>query len=146
MIVGHVAPYAAANWRAGSTGSSARTATTSRSAIARIGAVRERGGAAGSSAAGVSMSVTGRGSTADGQLPVHLRGMDRAFELVRAGRERRDRVVLRRRPREILVIDDLLAGGVEDVHVVRDLVVLVVEMDGEGLVRRARQRGHVELD
>ena len=55
----------------------------------RLGRARRRRGVAG--------SVTGRGgSAADGQLPVHQRGMDRALELVRAGLQRRDVVGLLR--------------------------------------------------
>src|SRR5258705_2037125 len=62
------------------------TATTSRRTTGRVRGARgraatDRGGSTGD----VWRSVTGRGSTADGQRPGHLRPIDRAFELVRAG-------------------------------------------------------------
>src|SRR4051794_29093148 len=74
------------------------------------------------------------GSGADGQLPVHQRGMDRALELVGPGLERRDVVRLLSRSLEVLAIEGLPTGRVQDIDVVGGSRILVVEQDRERLV------------
>src|SRR5919107_6035441 len=73
---------------------------------------------------------------ARGQLAVHQGRMNRAFELVGSGRERRNVVDRDLRAREVLPVEHLLARRVEDVDVVRRPGVLVVEREGERLVSR----------